>query len=255
MGVFSGVYNALIMKKNIGKERKIIISSVLILFLVIALYDFNFSSLAMKHYQNFLASISFAPNTGQLGPITDLTTGNVGIGTSLPTSMLDINGQLRVRGGSPALGRILTSDASGLATWEDSISGSSVGGKFAYGGSTSASISTDVICHPNGDTCSITTGNMIGSAIPFSGIIKNLYAAISTAPSGSNCVFTIKKSLDCTNIYSDTALTCTISSGQRTCNNTISTVSVSTGNCLQIFFDEQTNCSGLINWGFEFLST
>ncbi|MEZ5024530.1 MAG: hypothetical protein R2728_14980 [Chitinophagales bacterium] len=42
----------------------------------------------------------------------------VGIGTNDPTAKLDINGQLRVRGGAPGSGKVLTSDANGLATWE-----------------------------------------------------------------------------------------------------------------------------------------
>jgi hypothetical protein len=43
---------------------------------------------------------------------------NVGIGTDAPMAKLDINGQVKIRGGSPAQGRVLTSDNSGLATWE-----------------------------------------------------------------------------------------------------------------------------------------
>jgi hypothetical protein len=31
--------------------------------------------------------------------------------------MLDVNGQIRIRGGSPGAGKVLTSDANGLATW------------------------------------------------------------------------------------------------------------------------------------------
>ena len=46
------------------------------------------------------------------------TGSNVGIATSSPTQPLDVNGQIRVRGGSPAAGRILTSDANGVATWQ-----------------------------------------------------------------------------------------------------------------------------------------
>lgn len=43
---------------------------------------------------------------------------SVGIATSSPTQALDINGQIRIRGGSPSLGRILTSDVDGVATWQ-----------------------------------------------------------------------------------------------------------------------------------------
>jgi hypothetical protein len=52
---------------------------------------------------------------------------NIGIGNQSPTATLDVNWQIRLRGGSPALGRILMSDATGIATWQDplmSLSGS-----------------------------------------------------------------------------------------------------------------------------------
>ncbi|MCK5833965.1 hypothetical protein KAH81_09900 [bacterium] len=43
--------------------------------------------------------------------------GNVGIGVTGPTEKLDVDGQIRLRGGSPAVGRILQSDATGVGTW------------------------------------------------------------------------------------------------------------------------------------------
>ena len=45
-------------------------------------------------------------------------TGRLGIGTNNPSQLLDVNGQIRIRGGAPALGRVLTSDADGNATWQ-----------------------------------------------------------------------------------------------------------------------------------------
>ena len=50
--------------------------------------------------------------------MTVLKNGNVGIGTTNPTEALDINGQVRIRGGSPAEGNVLTSDANGVGTWQ-----------------------------------------------------------------------------------------------------------------------------------------
>lgn len=41
----------------------------------------------------------------------------VGIATSSPTATLDVNGRLRVRGGTPGTGKVLTSDVNGLANW------------------------------------------------------------------------------------------------------------------------------------------
>jgi hypothetical protein len=46
--------------------------------------------------------------------------GNVGIGTASPdpAAKLEVAGQVKITGGSPAAGRILTSDANGLASWQ-----------------------------------------------------------------------------------------------------------------------------------------
>ncbi len=48
------------------------------------------------------------------------TMGNVGIGTTTPTAQLHTTGSVRFQGaGTPSAGRVLTSDASGNATWQD----------------------------------------------------------------------------------------------------------------------------------------
>jgi hypothetical protein len=45
--------------------------------------------------------------------------GNVGIGTSAaPTARLEVAGQVKITGGTPGAGKVLTSDVDGLATWE-----------------------------------------------------------------------------------------------------------------------------------------
>jgi len=52
-----------------------------------------------------------------------LKNGNTAIGNMNPTTKLDIDGQVRIRGGAPGAGKVLTSDANGLATWQ-TIAGS-----------------------------------------------------------------------------------------------------------------------------------
>lgn len=44
---------------------------------------------------------------------------NVGIGSIVPTAKLDVDGLVRIRGGAPGAGKVLTSDASGNATWQN----------------------------------------------------------------------------------------------------------------------------------------
>ncbi|MFH1759177.1 MAG: hypothetical protein ABH822_01290 [Patescibacteria group bacterium] len=49
----------------------------------------------------------------------ETSTDNVGIGTTNPGAKLEVAGQIKITGGAPAGGKILTSDASGLATWQN----------------------------------------------------------------------------------------------------------------------------------------
>ena len=60
--------------------------------------------------------------------------GNIGIGTSAPTAKLEIAGQVKITGGTPGAGKVLTSDATGLATWQ-TPSGGSGGGLWTSGAS------------------------------------------------------------------------------------------------------------------------
>ena len=47
--------------------------------------------------------------------------GNIGIGTTTPGAKLQVAGQIKITGGSPGTGKVLTSlDGSGLANWQTS---------------------------------------------------------------------------------------------------------------------------------------
>jgi hypothetical protein len=50
------------------------------------------------------------------------TTGNVGIGTTTPGAKLEVVGQVKITGGTPGAGKVLTSDADGLASWQSAAS-------------------------------------------------------------------------------------------------------------------------------------
>jgi hypothetical protein len=51
--------------------------------------------------------------------VMNVENGNIGMGTTTPTAPLDLNGTMRIRGGSPVAGSVLTSiDANGNAVWK-----------------------------------------------------------------------------------------------------------------------------------------
>jgi hypothetical protein len=50
--------------------------------------------------------------------------GRVGVGIDNPTNTLDINGQVRIRGGNPGAGKVLTSDVNGNTSWQTPSGGS-----------------------------------------------------------------------------------------------------------------------------------
>lgn len=59
------------------------------------------------------------------GPALVTGTGRVGIGTNSPTATLEVAGRVKITGGTPGAGRVLTSDADGLASWQTPTSGTS----------------------------------------------------------------------------------------------------------------------------------
>ena len=96
------------------------------------------NNIAIGSYTSFTSSSgSYQINIGNIiyrtGGTSTANSGNVGIGTSAPTTKLDIDGQIRVRGGSPGAGKVLTSDANGVATWQTSSGGYINGNQTAFG--------------------------------------------------------------------------------------------------------------------------
>lgn len=114
--------------------------------------------------------LEFGTNNG-----TDLSisaSGDVGVGTSAPQAKLDVNGQIKIGGGNPGAGKVLTSDANGLATWDIlNGSGGTLNEAYNFGGPGAGSTITanDGAVWINGSDGFQVTGELIGSPLSLSG--------------------------------------------------------------------------------------
>lgn len=85
-------------------------------------------------------------NTGDDALTIRFDNDNVGIGTPYPTAKLEVNGQVKITGGGPAAGRVLVSDANGLASWgEDNPKKAFSAFNFASSASIASGIETKLI--------------------------------------------------------------------------------------------------------------
>ena len=70
---------------------------------------------------NFL---SLSGGGGHNHHLSIMSGGEVGIGTTAPGAKLEVAGQVKITGGDPGAGKVLTSDGDGLASWESASAGS-----------------------------------------------------------------------------------------------------------------------------------
>lgn len=80
--------------------------------------------------------------------------GNVGIGNT-PTESLDVGGQVRIRGGTPGVGKVLESDATGVGSWATPAAGGGMAIGDAVTGGTSGSV---LFVDASGDLAQDNTG-------------------------------------------------------------------------------------------------
>ena len=106
----------------------------------------------------------------------DLGNQKVGIGTKTPTSALEVGGQVTITGGAPGLGKVLTSDANGLASWTTpgatpwSVSGNNIFNTNTANvgiGTTTPSVKLDV------KSASSFTAKFNGGSNMYMGIFEN----------------------------------------------------------------------------------
>jgi hypothetical protein len=72
-------------------------------------------------YMNVTDDINFRNDAKEVLTLQK-NTGNIGIGTTLPDAKLHLIGSLKIVDGTQAVGRVLTTDADGLASWQDAVS-------------------------------------------------------------------------------------------------------------------------------------
>lgn len=102
--------------------------------------------------------LSVGSFVSRFGTILALDSGNVAIGVTTTSAKLEVAGQVKITGGSPGTGKILTSDANGLASWQEPATGGS-GGNTPLGG---------VIMYSgawNFDSTGLGTGDLLGWAL------------------------------------------------------------------------------------------
>lgn len=109
----------------------------------------------MTNEWNLLVGNS-ANNTNANIAISAISNGNVGIGTKTPTAKLEVAGSIKIVDGTQGAGKVLVSDAAGLASWQDVASDATT---------------ADVLVGLNGGTAT------------------NLYSNYTTLPKGTYLVY------------------------------------------------------------------
>jgi hypothetical protein len=89
---------------------------------------------------------------------------NVGIGTSSPSAKLDVDGTFKLKDGTEGVGKILTSDAAGNATWQNlppSISFSANTSTTSIPAGTTTALIYDNVEYDNGTNFNVATGQFV----------------------------------------------------------------------------------------------
>lgn len=120
-------------------------------------------------------------DNGELVRITN--TGSMGIGTTNPGAKLEVAGQIKITGGTPGAGKVLTSDANGLASWQTPAGGlptGTVGQTLRHDGTTWV---TNSVIYNDGTNVGIgTTSPGIKLEVNSGGIINTAkFASSNTA--------------------------------------------------------------------------
>jgi hypothetical protein len=122
---------------------------------------------APSFYRMGLFTYGSGASSGLIERISILDGGNVGIGTITPAAKLEVAGTLKINDGSQAAGKVLTSDANGMASWQEKSAPNGSVGFGTWGDCTTNGISE---YNPVADTSTASaSGDLMGSNVAISG--------------------------------------------------------------------------------------
>jgi hypothetical protein len=101
---------------------------------------------------------------------------NLNVGSGTTSGTVNINGQVKITGGTPGVGKVLTSDANGLATWATAAGGSGVS-TLTY---------TTATSYANGGTISGTTLTLSAADVNNPGLVSTGVQTFAGAKTFSN---------------------------------------------------------------------
>jgi hypothetical protein len=126
--------------------------------------------------------------------------GNIGIGVADPDAKFEVNGQVKITGGSPGAGKVLTSDANGLATWQ-TPSGSGGWGGWVTGGQSDYSARwIDATTLGTGALTDDGTNVGVGTASPWAKFGVNGTFRLGTNGTQLNAIIKVTVNKDISNI-------------------------------------------------------
>ncbi len=93
--------------------------------------------------------------------VNSVSAQNIGIGTQTPEAKLHVNGTIKITDGTQGQGKVLTSDNTGLASWQNSISSVSLNGIVGYGTWGDCSVNNISEYNPVAERASIGFGRSV----------------------------------------------------------------------------------------------
>jgi hypothetical protein len=111
--------------------------------------------------------------TNNIARVRIKNNGNVGIGTDTPTAKLDVAGTIKIADGTQGAGKVLTSDANGLATWSTPAS---VAPYYSF----AATGFNQQMSFPVGNTTALLMVSMKENCVAAKGAVATIYLDCTT---------------------------------------------------------------------------